>query len=175
MFAFANEMMFSPALRPLRRPGDPSKDMVWIPAVYNVFCDHYSGSLSQPREALVGVRCAGLPPGSTVNTDFEPRGQRSNPQARDPKHAQQEASLRHVLVPVTSRRMSDFGKSNSTCKLRFSFVSHACKIVRKPSFVDQDLLLSQRKITFCSSCVSEVTRMSAIDAARAQIATAFWN
>jgi hypothetical protein len=55
MFAFANEMMFSPALRPLRRPGDPSKDMVWIPAVYNVFCDHYSGSLSQPCVALVAA------------------------------------------------------------------------------------------------------------------------
>jgi hypothetical protein len=58
--------------------------------------------------------------------------------------------------PVTSRRMGDFGKSNSTCKL---------------SFVDPDLLLSQRKVTFCTACISEVTRTSAIDVARAQIAT----
>jgi hypothetical protein len=56
MFAFSNEMIFSPALRPLWSPGDPSKDEVWIPAVYNVFCDHYSGSLFQPRVALVQVK-----------------------------------------------------------------------------------------------------------------------
>jgi hypothetical protein len=73
--------------------------------------------------------------------------------------------------PVTSRRMGDFGKSNSTCKLCFGFVCHACKVVRKLSFVDPDLLLSQRKVTFCTACISEVTRTSAIDVARAQIAT----
>ncbi|KAE8902913.1 hypothetical protein PF005_g23263 [Phytophthora fragariae] len=73
--------------------------------------------------------------------------------------------------PVHSRRMRDFGKSSSTCKLCFGFVCSVCKIVRKLSFVDPDLLLSQRKVTFCSACISNVTSMSAIDVARTQIAT----
>ncbi|POM58122.1 Hypothetical protein PHPALM_37279 [Phytophthora palmivora] len=72
--------------------------------------------------------------------------------------------------PVSSHRIGDFGKSNSTCKLCFGFVCHACKIARKLSFVDPDLLLSQRKVTFCTACISEVTSMSAIDVARTQIA-----
>ncbi|EGZ14424.1 hypothetical protein PHYSODRAFT_506063 [Phytophthora sojae] len=72
-------------------------------------------------------------------------------------------------APITGRRLGDFGKSNSTCKLCFGFVCHACKIVRKLSFVDPDLLLSQRKVTFCTACISEVTSMSALDVARAQL------
>ncbi|RLN56750.1 hypothetical protein BBP00_00007847 [Phytophthora kernoviae] len=72
-------------------------------------------------------------------------------------------------APIAGRRLGDFGKSNSTCKLCFGHVCHACKIVRKLSFVDPDLLLSQRKVTFCTQCISEATRMSAIDVARAQM------
>ncbi|KAG1692224.1 hypothetical protein DVH05_025654 [Phytophthora capsici] len=72
-------------------------------------------------------------------------------------------------TPITSRKLGDFGKSNSSCKLCFGFVCHQCKIVRKLSFVDPDLLLSQRKVTFCTACISEVTRMSAIDVARAYL------
>ncbi|KAE9281688.1 hypothetical protein PF008_g27825 [Phytophthora fragariae] len=71
--------------------------------------------------------------------------------------------------PVTSRKLGDFGKSNSSCKLCFGFVCHACKIVRKLSFVDPDLLLSQRKVTFCTACMSDVTSMSALDVARAYL------
>ncbi|KAE8902914.1 hypothetical protein PF005_g23264 [Phytophthora fragariae] len=73
--------------------------------------------------------------------------------------------------PVHSRRMGDFGKSSSTCKLCFGFLCSVCKIVRKLSFVDPDLLLSQRKVTFCSACISKVSSMSAIEVARAQIMT----
>ncbi|GMF42619.1 unnamed protein product [Phytophthora lilii] len=65
------------------------------------------------------------------------------------------------------RKLGDFGKSNSTCKLCFGFVCHACKITRKLSFVDPDLLLSQRKVTFCSACISSVTTVSSVDCARA--------
>ncbi|KAL3659801.1 hypothetical protein V7S43_015104 [Phytophthora oleae] len=72
-------------------------------------------------------------------------------------------------APITGRRLGDFGKSNHTCKLCFGFVCHACKIIRKISFVDPDLLLSQRKVTFCTSCISEVTSMSSVDVARAQM------
>ncbi|KAF1790392.1 hypothetical protein GQ600_6248 [Phytophthora cactorum] len=69
---------------------------------------------------------------------------------------------------ITGRRLGDFGKSNSTCKLCFGFVCHACKIVRKLSFVDPDLQMTQRKVTFCTKCMSEVTRMNALDIARAK-------
>ncbi|CAI5724790.1 unnamed protein product [Peronospora destructor] len=68
-----------------------------------------------------------------------------------------------------SRRLGDFGKSNSTCKICFGFVCHACKIVRKLSFVDPDLLLSQRRVTFCTVCISSATSMSSIDCAHARI------
>ncbi|GMF20563.1 unnamed protein product [Phytophthora lilii] len=71
--------------------------------------------------------------------------------------------------PITSRKLGDFGKSNSTCKLCFGYVCHACKIIRKLSFVDPDLLLSQRKVTFCTACISEVTSMSAVDVSRAHL------
>ncbi|EGZ08388.1 hypothetical protein PHYSODRAFT_565160 [Phytophthora sojae] len=54
------------------------------------------------------------------------------------------------------RRLGDFGKTNSTCKLCFGFVCSACKIVRKLSFVDPDLKMAQRKVTFCTACISEV-------------------
>ncbi|OWY90849.1 hypothetical protein PHMEG_00040834, partial [Phytophthora megakarya] len=72
-------------------------------------------------------------------------------------------------APITSRRIGDFGKSNSTCKLCFGFVCSACKITQKLSFCDADLLLSQRKVTFCKGCFSEVSRMSATDIARASL------
>ncbi|KAE8981538.1 hypothetical protein PF005_g23265 [Phytophthora fragariae] len=72
-------------------------------------------------------------------------------------------------APVSSRRMGDFGKSGSTCKLCFGFLCSGCKIVRKLSFVDPDMKLTQRKVTFCTACISEVTSMSAVDVARARI------
>jgi hypothetical protein len=60
-------------------------------------------------------------------------------------------------APITSRRLGDFGKSDSTCKLCFGFVCHACKVFRKLSFVDPNLQLSQRKVTFCTACIGQVT------------------
>ncbi|EGZ14448.1 hypothetical protein PHYSODRAFT_332836 [Phytophthora sojae] len=70
---------------------------------------------------------------------------------------------------ITTRRLGDFGKSNSTCKLCFGFVCHACKIVRKLSFVDPDLTLLKRKVTFCTACIHEATSMSSVDVARSQL------
>ncbi|KAK1940785.1 hypothetical protein P3T76_007491 [Phytophthora citrophthora] len=71
--------------------------------------------------------------------------------------------------PITSRRIGDFGKSNSTCKLCFGHVCHNCKISKKLSFVTPDLLLAQRKVTFCAVCVTEAMKAPAGEAARAQI------
>ncbi|KAE8902886.1 hypothetical protein PF005_g20496 [Phytophthora fragariae] len=73
------------------------------------------------------------------------------------------------VSPITSRRIGDFGKSNSTCKLCFGHVCHSCKIMKKLSFVTPDLLLAQRKVTFCAVCVTEAMRAPASEAARAQI------
>ncbi|OWZ23896.1 hypothetical protein PHMEG_0001156 [Phytophthora megakarya] len=75
---------------------------------------------------------------------------------------------------ITSRRLGDFGKSNSTCKLCFGFgyVCHNCKISKKLSFVTPDLLLDQRKVTFCAVCVNEAMKAPASEAARAQIISA---
>ncbi|GMF20574.1 unnamed protein product [Phytophthora lilii] len=68
------------------------------------------------------------------------------------------------FAPITGRRIGDFGKSNSTCELCFGLVCSGCKIVRKLSFVDADLQLSQRKVTFCTG---EVAAMNAANIARA--------
>ncbi|RLN77587.1 hypothetical protein BBJ28_00000442 [Nothophytophthora sp. Chile5] len=79
----------------------------------------------------------------------------------------------HICVtcsaPITSRKLGDFGKSSSTCKLCFGFVCHTCKIPKKLSFVTPDLLLAQRKVTFCAVCLNDATREPAAHAARAQI------
>ncbi|CAI5745581.1 unnamed protein product [Peronospora destructor] len=83
--------------------------------------------------------------------------------------------VRKLVVPtmanvfLSALRLGDFGKSNSTCKICFGFVCHACKIVRKLSFVDPDLLLSQRRVTFRTVCISSATSMSSIDCAHARI------
>jgi hypothetical protein len=70
------------------------------------------------------------------------------------------------------RRIGAFGKSDSPCKLCSGFPYHAPKVSRKLSFVDLDLLLSQRKVTFCTSCISEVVLcMSSTVAARAKLLT----
>ncbi|KAG7400217.1 hypothetical protein PHYBOEH_006555 [Phytophthora boehmeriae] len=67
------------------------------------------------------------------------------------------------------RRLGDFAKSNSSCKLCFGHVCHSCRVVRKMSFVDPDLELSRRKVTFCTGCISSVTMMNAADCARAKM------
>ncbi|GMF45493.1 unnamed protein product [Phytophthora fragariaefolia] len=71
--------------------------------------------------------------------------------------------------PITNRKIGDFGKSNTTCKLCFGHVCHNCKITKKLSFVTPDLLLAQRKVTFCAVCVNEAMKAPASEAARAQI------
>jgi len=78
-------------------------------------------------------------------------------------------------TPITGRRLGDFGKSKHTCKLCFGFVCHGCKIIHKLSFIDPDLLLSQRKVTFCASCISELTTVSSATIARAQLLTCGMN
>ncbi|CEG39529.1 START-like domain [Plasmopara halstedii] len=75
------------------------------------------------------------------------------------------------VCPITSRKLGDFGKSDSTCKLCFGYVCHNCKISKKLSFVTPDLLLARRKVTFCAVCVNEATRTPAAEAARAHIAS----
>jgi uncharacterized CHY-type Zn-finger protein len=70
---------------------------------------------------------------------------------------------------ITGRKLGDFGKTDATCKLCFSYVCHGCKIHKKISFVAPDMQLTKRKVTFCALCLGEVNQSDATDAARAQI------
>ncbi|RLN97628.1 hypothetical protein BBJ28_00006372 [Nothophytophthora sp. Chile5] len=69
---------------------------------------------------------------------------------------------------ISGRKLGDFGKTSSTCKLCFGAVCASCKISKKLSFVSPDLELTQRKVTFCARCLIEATHMNTEDAARAQ-------
>ncbi|KAG1692243.1 hypothetical protein DVH05_025673 [Phytophthora capsici] len=64
------------------------------------------------------------------------------------------------------------GLGKSTCKLCYGCVCSSCKIRRRISFITLDGKLTQRKISFCSRCISTSTTHSAMDAARDQ-ATGF--
>ncbi|KAG2786071.1 hypothetical protein PC129_g10274 [Phytophthora cactorum] len=46
---------------------------------------------------------------------------------------------------------------HSTCKLCFRYVCNSCRVEKEMSFVTLDLKMTQRKVTFCPSCVSEAT------------------
>ncbi|KAG6608958.1 uncharacterized protein IUM83_12923 [Phytophthora cinnamomi] len=69
---------------------------------------------------------------------------------------------------IKSSRLSDFGKSSSTCKLCFGDLCSACKIAKKLHFIASDLELVQRKVHFCVKCLVEATRMDTLEAARHQ-------
>ncbi|RLN96358.1 hypothetical protein BBJ28_00007924 [Nothophytophthora sp. Chile5] len=62
-----------------------------------------------------------------------------------------------------------FGKGRNTCKCCFRVVCGACRIKKKISLVTADLELAQRKITFCTACLSDVSTASAVDIACSQI------
>ncbi|RLN54162.1 hypothetical protein BBJ29_009525 [Phytophthora kernoviae] len=72
-------------------------------------------------------------------------------------------------APITSRKLGDFGKTDATCKMCFSYVCHSCKTHKKLSFVTPDLLLTKRKVTFCALCLAEVNKSDASEAARAEL------
>lgn len=46
---------------------------------------------------------------------------------------------------------------HSTCKLCFKYVCNSCRVEKEMSFVTLDLKMTQRKVTFCPSCVSDAT------------------
>lgn len=73
--------------------------------------------------------------------------------------------------PIVGRKLGDFGKSSSSCKLCFGLVCASCKVQKKISFVSPDLNLAQRKVTFCKGCLMETTKLNATNAARGQILT----
>ncbi|GMF45790.1 unnamed protein product [Phytophthora fragariaefolia] len=69
---------------------------------------------------------------------------------------------------VKNYKLTDFGKSSSTCKLCFGSLCGACKIPKKLHFIAPDLELVQRKLHFCVKCLFEATRMDTLEAARHQ-------
>uniref|UniRef100_H3GZP0 FYVE-type domain-containing protein n=1 Tax=Phytophthora ramorum TaxID=164328 RepID=H3GZP0_PHYRM len=56
------------------------------------------------------------------------------------------------------------------CSMCMSGLCFACKDVKTISFLSPDRKLLRRKVTFCSACVTMVSRMNAMDAARDQAA-----
>ncbi|ETI37047.1 hypothetical protein PPTG_16442 [Phytophthora nicotianae INRA-310] len=82
------------------------------------------------------------------------------------------AELKHVGPPnpdhncitcMKPMRVWRFGKlatSPTTCKLCFGYVCNSCKIEKKLSFMNADLKMTQRKVSFCSSCVSDAMGVS---------------
>lgn len=71
--------------------------------------------------------------------------------------------------PVSSMWSFASKSGNSTCRSCFHVVCSACKIKKKISLVTADLELSQRKVTFCTACIADVSRSSAVDIACALI------
>ncbi|EGZ23076.1 hypothetical protein PHYSODRAFT_480113 [Phytophthora sojae] len=69
---------------------------------------------------------------------------------------------------IKNSRLSEFRKTNSTCKLCFGALCGACKILKKLHFIASDLELVQRKVHFCVKCLMEATRMDTLEAARHQ-------
>jgi hypothetical protein len=64
----------------------------------------------------------------------------------------------NCITCMRPMRMLRFGKlinSHSTCKLCFGYVCGSCKVAKKMNFVTPDLKMTRRKVTFCSSCVSD--------------------
>ncbi|KAE8903120.1 hypothetical protein PF005_g21689 [Phytophthora fragariae] len=57
-------------------------------------------------------------------------------------------------------RLGKFVGHHSTCKLCFKYVCNSCKVEKEMSFVTLDLMMTQRKVTFCPSCVSEATTIT---------------
>ncbi|KAF4316708.1 hypothetical protein BBO99_00007588 [Phytophthora kernoviae] len=69
---------------------------------------------------------------------------------------------------VKDRKLGEFGRPNSTCKLCFGAVCPSCKIPKKLNFVAPDLEMVQRKVSFCARCLLEATNMDTEEAARVQ-------
>ncbi|KAE8996014.1 hypothetical protein PR003_g20136 [Phytophthora rubi] len=92
------------------------------------------------------------------------------------KHAQAKERGTPVAEPecvtcmkhLKPSKLSDFRRSNSTCKLCFGALCGTCKISKKLSFITPDLELAQRKVNFCVKCLVEATRLDTLEAARQQ-------
>ncbi|KAG1692214.1 hypothetical protein DVH05_025644 [Phytophthora capsici] len=82
------------------------------------------------------------------------------------KHAGPPNPDHNCITCMKPMRVWRFGKlatSPTTCKLCFGYVCNSCKIRKKLSFMTPDLKMTQRKVTFCSSCVSDAMGLSASD------------
>uniref|UniRef100_H3GZQ5 FYVE-type domain-containing protein n=1 Tax=Phytophthora ramorum TaxID=164328 RepID=H3GZQ5_PHYRM len=64
------------------------------------------------------------------------------------------------MKPVRVWKFGQLMSMHGTCKLCFGYVCHSCKIDKKLSFTTPDLKTTQRKVTFCSSCISDVMAVS---------------
>ncbi|KUF82960.1 hypothetical protein AM587_10003940 [Phytophthora nicotianae] len=87
------------------------------------------------------------------------------------QHASERHSQRNENCVMCSKKPSSGllrGIGKSTCKLCYGCVCSSCKIRRRISFITLDGKLTQRKISFCSQCISKATTCTAKEAARDQ-------
>ncbi|EGZ14409.1 hypothetical protein PHYSODRAFT_508226 [Phytophthora sojae] len=74
------------------------------------------------------------------------------------KHAEPPSGDHNCITCMKPMRVWRFGKimgHRSACKMCFGFVCGSCKIEKKLSCMSPNMKMTQRKVTFCSSCVSE--------------------
>ncbi|KAI9982776.1 hypothetical protein PInf_008774 [Phytophthora infestans] len=64
------------------------------------------------------------------------------------------------MKPMRVWRLGKIRTNPSTCKLCFGYVCTSCKLDKKLSFMNADLKMTQRKVSFCSSCVSDAMGVS---------------
>ncbi|KAG6616759.1 uncharacterized protein IUM83_17915 [Phytophthora cinnamomi] len=83
---------------------------------------------------------------------------------QDETHARQECVA--CGKKATNAKLRGIGRSK--CRLCYGRVCFPCKVRKRISFIAQDGQLVQRKITFCTKCVSTATKYSAQEAARDQ-------
>lgn len=67
---------------------------------------------------------------------------------------------------LSGKGLGTLGKG--VCRICFGCVCRSCRVPKRVSFITPDSQLIQRKIDFCAMCVSETTKMNAVDAARDQ-------
>ncbi|EGZ14445.1 hypothetical protein PHYSODRAFT_332832 [Phytophthora sojae] len=69
-----------------------------------------------------------------------------------------------LLCPISGKQLV----GSSTCKLCHGPVCRSCKIRKRLSFIELDGKLDKRKVSFCASCITNATELSAELAAKEQ-------
>ncbi|KAE9334588.1 hypothetical protein PF008_g13891 [Phytophthora fragariae] len=69
-----------------------------------------------------------------------------------------------ILCPMSGKQLV----GSSTCKLCYGPLCRSCKIKKRLTFIELDGKLDKRKVSFCATCITKATELSAELAAREQ-------